>query len=454
MAESVLIVDDEDIIRESLSFVLAKEGYRVREAPNGRVALDILKEDSIDLVVTDLEMPEMKGIELLEQASRISPETLVVIITAYGSIETAIQGLRKGAVDYILKPVEFDELIVKIGRLLANRRVTLENKLLRGELNRRFDFTNIIGQSQAMQRVFDTVKKVAATDGTVLIHGKSGTGKELVARAIHFNSKRAQKPFIAVNCGAIVENLFESELFGHKRGSFTGATIDKEGFFKAADSGTLFLDEVSEIPLNLQVKLLRAIELKEITPVGTAVPFSVDVRIIASTNRNLAKEVEGGRYREDLYYRLNIVEINLPPMSERSEDIPLLVSHFVEKYAHEMNKDVRGVDNEVMKSLLAHSWKGEVRELENVIERAVIFSEGPLITKKELPGFFEQRQDAVYSFDARRSMKEAVDDFERQYITHVLRANAYNKEATAKALKISLSSLYRKIEELNIPLQG
>jgi two-component system response regulator PilR (NtrC family) len=454
MAESILIVDDEDIIRESLSFVLSKEGYRVREAPNGLAALEILKEDSIDLVVTDLEMPEMKGIELLEQVSRFSPETLVVIITAYGSIDTAIQALRKGAVDYILKPVEFDELIVKVGRLLANHRINVENKLLRGELNRRFDFTNIVGQSPAMQRIFDTIKKVAATDGTVLIHGKSGTGKEVVARAIHFNSKRKEKPFVAVNCGAIVENLFESELFGHKRGSFTGATVDREGFFKAADTGTLFLDEVSEIPLNLQVKLLRALELKEVTPVGTAIPITVDVRIIASTNKNLAKEVEAGRYREDLFYRLNIVEINLPPLSERGDDIPLLVQHFVEKYAHEMNKDVRGVDNEVMKSLLAHSWKGEIRELENVIERAIIFSEGQLISKEELPGFFEQRQEAVYSFDARRSMKEAVDDFERQFITHVLRANNYNKEGTAKALKISLSSLYRKIEELNIPLQG
>lgn len=454
MAESILIVDDEDIIRESLSFVLSKEGYRVREAPNGLAALEILKEDSIDLVVTDLEMPEMKGIELLEQVSRFSPETLVVIITAYGSIDTAIQALRKGAVDYILKPVEFDELIVKVGRLLANHRINVENKLLRGELNRRFDFTNIVGQSPAMQRIFDTIKKVAATDGTVLIHGKSGTGKEVVARAIHFNSKRKEKPFVAVNCGAIVENLFESELFGHKRGSFTGATVDREGFFKAADTGTLFLDEVSEIPLNLQVKLLRAIELKEVTPVGTAIPITVDVRIIASTNKNLAKEVEAGRYREDLFYRLNIVEINLPPLSERGDDIPLLVQHFVEKYAHELNKDVRGVDNEVMKSLLAHSWKGEIRELENVIERAIIFSEGQLISKEELPGFFEQRQEAVYSFDARRSMKEAVDDFERQFITHVLRANNYNKEGTAKALKISLSSLYRKIEELNIPLQG
>ena len=454
MAESILIVDDEEIIRESLSFILTKEGYKVKEASNGRVALERIKEESFDLVMTDLEMPEMKGIELLEQVSRYSPETLVVIITAYGSIDTAIAALRQGAMDYILKPVEFDELIVKVKRVLQSRRLTLENKLLRGELHRQYEFDRMIGQSQAMQKVFDTIKKVSATDGTVIINGKSGTGKELVARAIHYNSKRAAKPFVAVNCGAVVENLFESELFGHKRGSFTGASADKDGFFKSADGGSIFFDEVSEIPLHLQVKLLRAIELKEVTPVGASFPVPMDVRIIASTNKNLAQEVEAGRYREDLFYRLNIVEINLPPLAERIDDIPLLVQHFVDKYAREMNKDVKGVDNEVMKCLLAHSWKGEVRELENVIERAVIFSEGQLLTKKELPGLFEQRQDAVYSFDSRRSMKEAVDEFERQYISHVLRQNQYNKEATAKALKISLSSLYRKIEELNIPSQG
>jgi DNA-binding NtrC family response regulator len=454
MAESILIVDDEDIIRESLSFVLTKEGFRVQEASNGRVALEMLKEHAFDLILTDLEMPEMKGIELLEHATRLAPETVVIIITAYGSIDTAIAALRKGAVDYILKPVDFDELLVKMRRILAGRTLAVENKLLRDELHRQYDFANIVGQSPAMTKVFDTIKKVAGTDGTVLIYGKSGTGKELVARAIHFNSKRAAKPFITINCGAIVENLFESELFGHKRGSFTGATADREGFFKSADGGSIFLDEVSEIPLHLQVKLLRAIELKEITPVGTSIAQSVDVRIIASTNKNLAKEVEAGRYREDLFYRLNIVEINLPPLAERHDDLPLLVQHFVSKFAREMNKDVRGVDNEVMKALLAHSWKGEIRELENIIERAVIFAEASLVTKNELPGLFEQRQDSLYTVDARRSMKEAVDEFERQYISQVLRANQFNKEATARALKISLSSLYRKIEELNIPSQA
>jgi DNA-binding NtrC family response regulator len=454
MAETILIVDDEDIIRESLSFVLKKEGYGVLGAPNGKVALELIKKELVDLVITDLEMPEMKGIELLEQVTRVSPETLVVIITAYGSIDTAIAALRQGAVDYVLKPVEFDELLVKIHRLLTHRRLSMENKLLRSELNRKYDFSNIVGKSQAMQRVFETIKRVAVTDGTVLITGKSGTGKELVARAIHYNSARSTKQFVAVNCGAIVENLFESELFGHKRGSFTGATTDKEGFFKAADGGTIFLDEVSEIPLHLQVKLLRAIELKEVVPVGTAMPISVNVRIIASTNRNLLKEVEAGRYREDLFYRLNVVDLGLPSLAERPEDIPLLVQHFVFRYAQEMNKNVKGVSNDVMKRLLSHSWKGEVRELENIIERAVIFADGDLITARELPALFEQAQGSTYTFDATRTLKEAVDDFEQQYIGHVLRLNQFNKDQTAKTLSISLSSLYRKIEELHIPLQG
>jgi len=454
MAESILVVDDEEIIRDSLTFILKKEGFTVRDAANGKLALDLIRANSFDIVITDLEMPEMKGIELLEHITHLAPETLVLIITAYGSIETAIAALRKGAVDYILKPVEFDELLVKLKRLIADRRLAIENKLLRSELNRQYDFEKIIGRSPAMQRVFETVTKVASTDGTVLITGKSGTGKELIARAIHFNSKRSSKPFIAVNCGAIVENLFESELFGHKRGSFTGATTDRDGFFKAANGGTIFLDEVSEIPLHLQVKLLRAIELKEVTPVGTSKPISVDIRIIASTNRNLKKEVEEGKYREDLFYRLNVVEIQLPSLAEKAEDIPFLVQHFVNKYALEMGKNVKGVDNEVMKSLTEHTWKGEVRELENIIERAVIFAEGPLVSIDDIPGFLVQSQIPGYSLDAQRTLKEAVDDFERHYIGHMLKRHEYNKEATAKALKVSLSSLYRKIEELNIPSQG
>jgi transcriptional regulator with PAS, ATPase and Fis domain len=304
-----------------------------------------------------------------------------------------------------------------------------------------------------MQEVFETIRKVAATDGTVLVTGKSGTGKELVARAIHFASKRSENLILAVNCGAIPENLFESELFGHKRGAFTGASADRVGFFKAADGGTLFLDEVSEIPLHLQVKLLRVLETRDVTPVGTSAPIPVDVRIIASTNRNLSQEVEAGRYREDLFYRLNVVEISLPPLAERRDDIPLLVEHFVAKYGREMSKRMKGVDNEVMKLLMAHSWKGEVRELENIIERGVIFAEGDLVTRKDLPVGFDHREGGAYAFDTGCTLRDATHDFEQQYITRVLREHRFNKEKVAEALEISLSSLYRKIEDLKIPLQ-
>jgi two-component system response regulator PilR (NtrC family) len=320
MAERILVVDDEQIIRESLSFVLRKEGFEVEEAANGKEALERQEKNPFDIVITDIEMPEMRGMELLEQITRRTPQTFVVIITAFGSLETAVQALRKGAYDYILKPLDFDDLLYRIRKLINHRALSLENSLLRQELNRNYDFDRIIGQSHAMKSVFEIIKRVATSDGTVLITGKSGTGKELVARAIHYNSNRSAKRFVTVNCGAIVETLFESELFGHKKGSFTGATSDKEGLFKVADGGTVFLDEVSEIPLHLQVKLLRAIEQKEITPVGMTDSFHVNVRIIAATNRDLRKEIEAGKFREDLYYRLNVVEIHLPSLSERPDD--------------------------------------------------------------------------------------------------------------------------------------
>jgi two-component system response regulator PilR (NtrC family) len=453
MAESILIVDDEEIIRDSLSFVLKKEGFRVHEAADGKAALELMMKESFDVILTDLEMPEMKGIELLEQASAVAPESMVMIITAYGSIDTAIEALRKGAVDYILKPVEFDELLLKLRRLIGDRRIATENKFLRRELHHQYDFSNLVGKSNPMKKVFDTIARVAGTEGTVLVTGKSGTGKELVARAIHTNSRRKEGLFLAINCGAVPENLFESELFGHKRGSFTGASMDRVGFFKAADGGTLFLDEVSEIPLHLQVKLLRALESREIRPVGTSASIPVDVRIVASTNRNLQREVEAGRYREDLYYRLNVIEIALPSLTERREDIPLLVEHFVNKYSREMTKKVRGVDNTVMKLLVSHPWKGEVRELENLIERAVIFAEGELITRADLPTSFEHQEFNTFLLDQTKTLKEAVRDFEFQYITRVLKANENNKEKAAQTLQISLSSLYRKLEELQIPLQ-
>jgi DNA-binding NtrC family response regulator len=451
MSDRILVVDDEKIIRESISFVLKKEGYSVTEAANGKEAYDRIVSEAFDLVITDLEMPEMKGIELLDQVMRINPQSLVVIITAYGSLETAIAALRKGASDYILKPLEFEELLVKIRRLLDYKKLALENQYLRKEVNREYDFSHLVGKSPEMQKVFDTIQKVSRSESTVLITGKSGTGKELVARAIHFNSKRLDKPFIAVNAGAIPETLIESELFGHRKGAFTGAVGDKVGYFKAADAGTLLLDEISEMPIQLQVKLLRALEQREITPVGMSTPIPIDVRIIASTNRDLLIEVEAGRFRQDLFYRLNVVEIHLPSLAERKADIPLLIDHFVDKYRKAMRKDIKSVNNDVMRLLMQYDWKGEIRELENIIERAVIFCTGEYIVLEDMPEFLHA-DAAIPLAGGKASLEVAINDFERQYILAMLRKNNLNKEQTARDLEISLPTLYRRIKDLEISL--
>ena len=453
MADRILVVDDEQIIRESLGFVLKKEGFQVDEAGNGKEALAKQEARPFDVVISDIEMPEMRGMELLEHITKRTPQTFVIMITAFASIETAVAALRKGAYDYVLKPIDFDDILHRIRKLLDHRSLSLENSLLRQEINRTYDFDQIIGQSQAMKNVFQIIRTVAESDGTVLITGKSGTGKELVARAIHYNSTRRQKRFVAINCGAIVETLFESELFGHKKGSFTGATTDKEGLFKVADGGSVFLDEVSEIPLHLQVKLLRAIEQKEVIPVGYTDPLTVDVRIIAATNRDLRVEVENGKFREDLFYRLNVVEVDLPSLAERKEDIPLLCQHFLDVYRKHMGRPIQGISNEAMSAMMQYQWKGEVRELENVLERAVIFCDKEFIGLEHLPEYFRQ-MTALHSSSqpgGHQTLRDAVKAFERTYIEQVLAQHDRNKEATAQALGVSLSSLYRKMEELEIP---
>jgi two-component system response regulator PilR (NtrC family) len=451
MAQRILVVDDEQIIRESLSFILKKEGYSVEEAGNGKDALAKHESNAFDIIITDIEMPEMKGVDLLKQIRQRTPQALVVIITAFGSVETAVQALREGAADYILKPINFDDLLYRVKKLCDYHALMIENSLLRQELQRTYDFEQIIGQSMPMKKVFEVIKRVARSEGTVLITGKSGTGKELVARAIHYNSARREKRFVPINCGAIVDTLFESELFGHKRGSFTGATMDKEGLLKVADGGSVFLDEVSEIPIQLQVKLLRALEQKEITPVGMTDPINIDVRIIAATNRDLRKEVENGKFRDDLYYRLNVVEIDLPSLKERPEDIPVLAQHFLEAFKKQMSKPIQGFSNEAMRALLQYQWKGEVRELENVIERSVIFCDEDFIGIEHLPEYMRPAEDISHVSSGHGSLKDAVRSFERQFIQQTLAAYGQNKEVAAKVLGVSLSSLYRKIEELQIP---
>ena len=447
MAVKILVVDDEVTIRDSLKMVLEEEGYATSTAANGAEAFKMAQQDFYDIVITDLKMPEMDGMTLLQKCRHTCPQTSLIIITAHGSLDSAIEALRLGAYDYFLKPFDFDDVLLKIKRLVKHNELVLENMALRREVEKKYNFSNIVGQSRQMQEVFKLIKKVAKSKGNVLITGKSGTGKELVARAIHYNSDRKHKPFVAVNCGAIVGNLMESEFFGHKKGSFTGAVRDKEGLFQMASDGTLFLDEVGDIPLNLQVKLLRAIEEREVMPVGGVNPVKVDVRIIAATNRDLADDVNKGLFRDDLYYRLNVVEIQLPSLSQRREDIPLLVNHFIQKYNSELKCAIKGVDNETMRILMNYEWKGGIRELENVIERALILSENDYLSKSDLP---PNMLSDDYHYIQPDRLKEAVAAFEKEHILSVLKRVDMNKEEASKILDISLSSLYRKIDELKI----
>jgi DNA-binding NtrC family response regulator len=451
MPSKILIVDDEKPIRDSLKMLLDEEGFSTSVAADGEEALQKINETNFDVVITDIKMPKLDGIQLLEASTKISPETFFIIMTAFASVKTAIDALRHGAYDYMIKPVEFDDVILRLQRLLDYKKIATENKSLRQRISSDLGFVNIIGKSELMQKVFDVIHQVAPTNSNVFIMGKSGTGKEMVAKAIHQNSRRKDKIFLPINCGAISENLIESELFGHKKGSFTGATEEKIGLFKVADGGTLFLDEIGELPLNLQVKLLRALEDREFFPVGGTKSVSTDVRIIAATNQDLFEKTKTGEFREDLYYRLNVIELKLPTLNERREDIPLLVNHFIEKFCKEMGKKILGADNETMKILLAHDWRGGVRELENVIERAVIFADKDLITPQNLAEYLRTNSTQFGYVD---SLKEALKIFERDHITKTIKKYDYNKEEAAKALEIGLSSLYRKMDELEIPTKS
>jgi DNA-binding NtrC family response regulator len=444
---TVLIVDDEVLLRDTLAEYLGQEGFEVQACNSGEEALKLAADQHFDVVLCDLNLPGIDGIELLQRWLQRSPQTFVLLITAYATVENAVEAFQRGAADYLMKPVILDDVRNKLRRLLAMRDLFQENQWLRRELNRESDAEKIVGRSPAMQKVFEMVRKVAPTPSTVLIDGESGTGKELLARAIHRQGSVPEARFIALNCAAIPNELLENQLFGHRKGAYTSADRDEPGVFVHAAGGTIFLDEIAELQLPTQAKLLRAIEQKEVMPVGANEPIRVAARVLAATNKDLQKEVEQGRFREDLYYRLNVVRIHVPPLRERREDIPELVDFLLAKHARALAKRVGGVSHEAMSILLAAPWKGNVRELDNALQRAVILGEGPLVTPADLPPDLVPLIGDPATVDL---LAEAVRRFEKQHIERILRACPDKKEA-ARRLGMGLSSLYRKIAELEIP---
>jgi DNA-binding NtrC family response regulator len=448
----ILITDDETGIRESIAEFLESEGFQALTAANGLQALEIIRETDIDLLLSDLRMPGMDGVALMREVNVNSPETLIILMTAFASVETAVEALRSGAADYMIKPLDFDELLLRINAILERRDLLRENRYMREVIDRSYNFGFIIGESAAMKELYRIIDKVGPSRSTVLVTGPSGSGKELIARAIHQRSDRRNKPFVAINCGSIPEALFESELFGHKKGSFTGAVSDREGHFVMASNGTLFLDEIGELPMAMQVKLLRVLQESQVTPVGATRPVTVDVRIIAATNRDLEKEVTDGRFREDLFYRLNIIRINAPGLAERRDDIPLLSRHFLEKHNKSLRTSVKGFSKEAMQLLVTHEWKGQVRELENVIERAVLLTDHEFVQASDLP-FAPSRPvvgstSVTNSFETdEASLNEVLASFEKQYLRHMLEKFEGNRSETARALGIDPSTLYRKMEK-------
>ncbi len=446
MSKSILLVEDEDVLRESLAELLAEEGYDVAQARHGREGLDLAVERPFDLVLTDVRMPEMDGVTLMGRLQQVAPQTPVGILTAFGTVESAVSAMREGAADYLLKPVQFEDVLMRVRRAIEFGEIRRDRRVMSEQLAAGSTFHNLVGESLEMDRLFQMVRKLSTVRSSVLIAGESGTGKELFARAIHFNGITRDKPFVAVNCGAIPESLIESELFGHRRGAFTGAVRDRIGYFEAANGGTLFLDEISTLPTNVQSSLLRVLEERVVTPVGDTRARPVDVRIIAATNQDLAALCRQGTFREDLRYRLDVVRLELPPLRRRRHDIPLLAHHFLDRYAGEMNRDVRGLTNAAMRSMLNHDWPGNVRELENVIERAVIFADGREVDVGDLPF-----TDAACPEDDGEDLKRAISQYERQHIIYSLRRHHYDKTETARRLGIGVSSLYRKLDELGIP---
>ncbi|MBX3035085.1 MAG: sigma-54-dependent Fis family transcriptional regulator [Bdellovibrionaceae bacterium] len=461
MKSRILVVDDEASIREFMEIFLKKEGYEVTVAEDGAKGKDLLAKKNFDMVISDLQMPNMTGMELLKHSRESYPETVFVMMTAFGTLENAVEAMKVGAYDYLTKPCKIDEVRLVIQNALRTRNLEVENRALKKELVKEYSFQNVVGNSPAMHAVFDLIKRVSMTPTNVLITGESGTGKEVVAKAIHFNGPLKDRPFITVNCGAIPENLMESEMFGHKKGSFTGAIADKAGLFEVADGGTLFLDEVGELPASIQVKLLRAIQERIIRRVGATEDAKVDVRIIAATNRNLEEMVEKGTFRQDLYYRLNVINIRTPGLRDRREDIPLLANHFLKKYNDKLGKNIGGISVEAMEILKKYDYPGNVRELENLIERTVALEGGATILPESLPpivntssGRKMASSHEIEIGDDGIDLDKVLGQIEKELMIKAIHAAGGIKKRASKLLHISFRSMRYRIEKYNLGVVG
>jgi len=459
----ILVVDDEAVVCKSCQRILSPEGYEVETALSGQEALDKLSQGSFDIVITDLKMPGMDGMELLAKIKEKDPEIIVIMVTGYSTVQTAVQAMRMGALDYIPKPFTPEELIVVVEKALEKKKLIFENIYLHKELEAKYSFENIVGNSKKLQEVFKFIRKVAPADSTVLIYGESGTGKELIARAIHFSSPRKNKPFFPVDCSVLSQELLESELFGHVKGSFTGAIVTKPGLFEVADGGSVFLDEIGDINPVIQGKLLRVIQEQEFLPVGGVQPKRVDLRFIVATNKKLESLVKEKKFREDLYYRLNVVSITVPPLRERKDDIPILAYHFLKKFNQEMNKEIKSISVEAMNKLMSYEWPGNVRQLENVIERAVVMAESQAIVSEYLPasilgkGVEIDTQIPKNSKELKKMKKylreSAVENIEKMFVLEALNRNDWNVTNSAKEVGMQRTNFQALMRKYNIRIR-
>lgn len=450
MKTKILIVDDDVDALELMHELFEGKGYKPSTATNGLEALKLIREDEPDMVITDIRMPDMDGMQLLEEMSLRYAHIPVIMVTAHGTIEAAVEAIKMGARDYILKPLRLDEILTKVETIAQLRNLEKENEYLRTRLAQRFNIKNIIGKSEKINELFKLIHDVAPTNTTVLITGENGTGKELIANAIHFNSPNVKKPFIKLNCGVLVENLLESELFGHVKGAFTGAIKDKIGRFELANDGTLFLDEIGDISPNMQVKLLRVLQEGEFERVGGTETLKVDVRIIAATNVDIEEKIQAGKFRQDLYYRLNVIPIHVPPLRERKDDIQLLVKYFIEKYEKVYDKKISKIEEDALMDMEAYDWPGNIRELENYLERAIVLNKSGIITKQDFPDTITRSQKTILQYDASNGLTKTVEEYERHIILSELNLNKGNKAKTANKFKISRSTFMSKLKKYSI----